>query len=221
VANWDTKPRRPEINPYLELHRQKAEIVTAEVAPAYRGRWGDAFAAPAPLHLELGTGHGSWLGTVARARPDANWLGLEIRYKRCVQTAGKVAGLPNARVVRWSWFLLRELFAPGELAGLYVHHPDPWAKRSQERNRLFDAEFFEVAGELCAPGAELRVKTDHPAHADAILAALPASAFELLGETRDLGRDGAPWPDDVPTGYQARFMAEGKAILAVRGRRRE
>ena len=210
---------RPEVNPYRDLHAQfGAEIVAAEQAPSLKGRWGEAFGREAPRFLELGLGNGSWLVARAVSAPAEDWIGLEIRFKRCVQTAEKLraAGAKNAKVVRYSWFDLLDLFADGELAGLYIHHPDPWAAHSQAKHRLINDDFVDLAARLVRPGGELRLKTDFKPHREALLAGVARrGGWSVVGQSDDVRGTGAPWPDDVVTGYQAKFDAQRLPVYAA------
>lgn len=223
AARADIPRHRPDINPYRDGHAAFGrELLPADAAPALRGRWAAEFGREAPIQLELGLGNGSWLATAAAGAPDQDWIGLEIRYKRCVQTAEKVrkAGSTNARVVRYSWFALAELFADGELSGIWIHHPDPWSHPLQAKHRLIDDAFVALAARLVRPGGELRLKTDYKPHRQALLAGVAASpGWEVVGTSDDIRRDGAPWPDDVVTGYQAKFDAAGEPVYAARLRR--
>lgn len=209
---------RAEVNPHREGHRQfGSELVPADEAEALAGDWARSFGREAPLHVELGTGHGSWLAAAAAAHPERDWLGVEIRYKRCVQTATRLRGVgaTNGRVVRYSWFALDRLLRPASVAAFYIHHPDPWPAEREKKHRLIEPGFVGRVAEWLEPGGELRLKTDFPPHATALLAAVRALPFSLLGHTTDLAATGAPWPDDVVTGYQARFHAQGVPIHAV------
>ena len=116
----DTRPDdlpRPDLNPYLRLHREWGPpVLTASDAAANRGRWDAAFEAPGPLHVEVGPGNGFHLAGMAARHPDVNWLGLEIRYKRVVLCAKKIesAGVArNARIARYDAWWLDDVFAPG------------------------------------------------------------------------------------------------------------
>ncbi len=210
---------RHEVNPYRHDHeRFGKEIIAAEQAPSRRGGWHTEFGRDAPRHLELGVGNGSWLADSASRAPDRDWIGLEIRYKRCVQAAEKVraAGASNARVVRYSWFEVEQLFAPGELAGIHVNHPDPWSHPSDAKHRLITPGFLEGAAHLVAPGGELRLKTDFDGHQLALVGAVAIStSWSLLGTSNDIRGAGAPWPDDIVTGYQAKFGKEGLPVFGA------
>lgn len=212
----------PGVNPYVASHREMPQVVPASEAPGWRGRWAELFGRRAPLHLEVGSGNGFYLTGMAALHPERDWLGLEIRFKRVVLAARKLgaAGLRNARVVRYDAFVLADLFAPGELAGLHVNHPDPWARRSQARKRLVGPAFLAMVTPLLAPGAEVRLKTDFAPHVAALLAAAKDLPYEVLGTREDVEGSGAPWPDEVRTNYQRKAALAGRPVHAAWLRRR-
>ena len=122
--------------------------------------------------------------------------------------------------MRYSWFALDDLFVDGELDAIYIHHPDPWSSPSKAKHRLITPEFVAQAARLVRAGGELRLKTDFRPHRDALVAAAAAAReWELLGQSDDVRGAGAPWPDDVVTGYQAKFDAAGEPVFAARLRR--
>lgn len=214
---------RPEVNPYRETHRHFGpELVPADRFPEWAGRFAEHFGRDAPLHVELGTGSGDWLVAMARLHPGWNWLGVEIRYKRCTQTARRIraAELPHARVARFSWFGLDGVFGEGELAGLHINHPDPWPSEKDRKHRVIEPGFAALVARWLRPGAEWRLKTDFAPHAEAMLTAIAGLPFELIGRSGDIRAEGAPWPDEVVTPYQARFDADGVPVHGVRVRRR-
>ena len=216
----------PDLNPYLRLHREAGPpVITAEQATGFRGRWADAFGADRPLHVEIGSGNGFFLAGMAARHPDQSWLGIEIRFKRVVLCAKKIKALnvgANARVARYDAWWLEDLFEPGAVAGLFVNHPDPWEKDSDEKKRLMSPHFAAWAAEAMAPGAMLRLKSDHLNNINALESAAAAQPFELLGRVEDIERNGTPWPveDDVITNYQSKFIKRRLPVHALWLRRR-
>lgn len=221
----DEELRNPDLNPYIRLHREVGlPVITAEQAPALRGRWGEHFGREAPLHVEIGSGNGFFLSGMAARHPEQDWVGVEIRYKRVVLCARKIqgAGVGNARIVRYDAWSLDDLFEPGTLAGLYVNHPDPWPKERQAEKRLLGPHFVSWAARALRPGASLRLKTDYPGNVELLRCSIEGQPFEILGQTDDIRRDGPPWgEDDVVTNYQRKFYQRGLPVLALWVRRRE
>lgn len=226
----DTRPDdlpRPDLNPYLRLHREWGPpVLTASDAAANRGRWDAAFEAPGPLHVEVGPGNGFHLAGMAARHPDVNWLGLEIRYKRVVLCAKKIesAGVArNARIARYDAWWLDDVFAPGEIAALYAHHPDPWSKDRHEKKRLMGPFFAAWASRALRVGAPIRVKTDHKPNIDRLVAAFEGLPLRVVEVREDVARNGCPWPseDDVVTNYESKFYKRGEPVHALLAERVE
>ena len=211
----------PNLNPHLRRHVEWGPpVLTATDAAALRGRWADAFPRAQPLHLEVGPGNGFHLAAMAARHPDRNWLGVEIRYKRVVLCAKKIeaaGATDNARICRYDAWWLDDLFVPGEVAGLYVNHPDPWTKDRHEKKRLMGPFFAAWAARAMAEGASLRLKTDHRPNVERLVAAFDGLPLRVVGRSDDVAANGLPWPedDDVRTNYQSKFDKRGEPIYAM------
>lgn len=217
----------PDVNPYLKLHREWGPpVLTATQSAANKGRWSSAFARSQPLHVEVGPGNGFHLAGMASRHPDQNWLGIEIRYKRVILCAKKIEGAgvtDNARVCRYDAWWLDDVFAPGEIDGLYVHHPDPWKRDVDRSKRLMSPFFAGWAARAMKPGALLRLKTDHRRNIDWLVSAFDTLPFEVVERRDDVVHAGYPWPteDDVITNYESKFHKRNEPIFALLARRVE
>ena len=213
----------PDLNPYLKIHREMGPpVITAEDAPGFRGRWHESYGREAPLHVEIGPGNGFYLSGMAGRHPECNWLGIEIRFKRVVLCARKIiaAGvMDQARVARYDAWQLEDIFASGEIGGLHINFPDPWKKDRHEKHRLLGPELAAWAADALAPGAEIRVKSDHRPNLERMAAACAPHAFSEIAWSEDIGRDGAPWPDDLQTNYQSKFDKREEPTYALLLRR--
>ena len=210
---------KPDLNPYMKLHREMGRpVLTASETSANRGKWQGEFERNAPLHVEIGTGNGFFLAGMAKRHPEYNWVGLEIRFKRVVQTARKVikaGAVDNTIVSRYNAHQLSDVFATNEIDALYINHPDPWAKQKQASHRLLSATFFETIGALMKPGSILRLKTDHLVNIHGTITNIVGHPFEVIGKSDNIEKHGAPWPDDIVTNYQRKFYKKGLPVYAL------
>ena len=216
-----------DANPYTVSHREEGRpVITASEGWPLRGRWHEEFGREAPLHVEIGSGNGFFLSGLALQHPEWDVLGIEIRYKRVVLCARKirVAGVSNARILRYHAAFLDDLFLPGTLAGLYVNHPDPWPRERQEKNRLISRWFLEDVARLLKPGAWMRLKSDHKPNIDRVSELLdrgpdgeplPRLPLRVTGYADDVTTGPAPWPDDIETNYQRKFRLRGLPVYAL------
>jgi len=208
----------PEFNPYLRRYEEfGSPVVLSREAANACGRWGQVFAQEQPVHLEIGSGNGFFLAGIAQVHPEWNVLGVEIRYKRIVTAAKKIRAFgveDNARITRYDAWWLDEVFAAGELSGIYLNHPDPWPKEKHQRNRLLCPFFAEWAARTLKPGSEMRLKTDSLLNLRQLEAAIKDQPFEIVAQVEDIGRNGVPWPEDeeITTNFQRKFQNMGLPV---------
>jgi tRNA (guanine-N7-)-methyltransferase len=183
------------VNPYVQLLRDAT--ATGELAVAHgpmlkehTGKWRAAidrfYRRPAsserrPLFVEIGCHKGLTLTAMAAAHPEADFIGIDITFKRVVTTAqrAKKAGLANVYCVMANAVGIDQLFGEGEIDGLVVFFPDPWIKKkSQAKNRLIDAAFCERLSRVLAPHGTAWLKTDQELYYSEASAAFAATGFK-------------------------------------------
>ncbi len=168
-----------------------------------------AFGRAAPTEMEIGSGKGRFLLESAAERPERNFLGAELEgeYARLARARAARRGLTNVRFERLDGkAFVRDRLAPGSLAALHVFFPDPWPKKRHRKRRLFDASFAAAAARALAPGAPLRVASDHLDYF--------AEIVEVLDAEKGLARvpesETGPWTSG--TNYELKFLKEGRPI---------
>jgi len=117
----------------------------------------------AAMELEVGTGKGLFLRTAAAARPDVDFLGVEIapRYARFAAANLARRGLTNALVVAGDAVrLLEELLPATCLAAVHLYFPDPWWKRRHKRRRVLRESLVGHVERTLQPGGSLHFWTD-------------------------------------------------------------
>jgi tRNA (guanine-N7-)-methyltransferase len=116
-----------------------------------------------PVEIEVGSGKGLFLVTASAARPDVNFLGIEIERKYQLFTATRLAkrGRSNVRMVcADARIFIRDCIPPGSVQAIHVYFPDPWWKRRHRKRRLWTPEFAEQCERGLRPGGRLNVATD-------------------------------------------------------------
>lgn len=172
--------------------------------------WAALFGRAAPLVIEVGFGSGLFLAHLARTRPDANILGVEISVPALRNAARKIerGRLDNVRLLHAeATAVFQALCAPAGVDAAIINFPDPWPKKGHQARRLIDDEFLWLLATRLRPGATLDVATDHDDYA--------AQIADCLGRSPHFeSRNGAPFvfenPDRVTTKYETVALTEGR-----------
>jgi len=170
-----------------------------------------AFGRRAPHVLEIGFGMGETTAKIAAARPDRDFLGIEVHPPGIGSLLRQLDehGLTNVRVIRHDAVeVVAAMIPPGSLAGIHVFFPDPWPKKRHHKRRLLTAAFVHELALRLAPDGTLHVATDWEEYAQEILAVLDAEP--LLTNTSG---DFAPRPDYRPlTKFENRGLKLGHGV---------
>jgi tRNA (guanine-N7-)-methyltransferase len=141
------------------------------------------FGRAGPLEVEVGSGKGLFLRNAAAARPEVNFLGIEVAKKYAEFAAAGLAkaGLANALMVQGDGLrVFQELIPDDSLAAVHVYFPDPWWKKRHRRRRVMRESFLRDIERTLRPGGSLHFWTDVEEYFQTSLALL-ASETTLLG----------------------------------------
>ncbi|HYE18067.1 MAG TPA: hypothetical protein VEA69_06470 [Tepidisphaeraceae bacterium] len=204
---------------------------------ALRGAWADLFRArigPAfggDVTLEIGCFDAELLAAVAPAHPRRAFVGIDWKAKAVYDGARRLSdlGVSNVALIRARGQDLPRLFAPGELAAVWVFHPDPFDKPGEFDNRLVTPAFLRDVHAALAPDGRFVLKTDHAeyfAWATAKLAAV-SPLFDVVHASPDYSTDPAARPAALahPFGphatlFERRFAGRGQPIAYAEAVRR-
>ena len=145
-----------------------------------------AFGRRAPTVLEIGFGMGETTAAIAAARPDVDFLCVEVFVAGIGALARRVTdlGLANVRVVEHDAVeVVRDMLAPDTLAGVHIFFPDPWPKARHHKRRLVAQPFIGRLASRIAPGGYLHCATDWQDYAEQMLGVL--SGEEQLRNLHD------------------------------------
>lgn len=165
----------------------------------------------APLVLEIGFGMGAATATIAQARPDTDFLGVEVHPPGVGALLQNIEalGLTNLRIVQHDAVeVLEHMIAPGLLAGVHLYFPDPWHKTKHHKRRLVQPPFVARLVSRLAPGGYLHCATDWQPYAEQMLAVLSAEP-----QLRNTAEAYAPRPDWRPlTKFEQRGLDRGHGV---------
>lgn len=132
----------------------------------------DVFGRIAPTILEIGCGMGETTAAIAAAQPGNNYLGIEVHTPGVGSLLKQIVTLEltNLRLIQHDAVdVVREMVAPGSLAGIHVFFPDPWPKKRQQKRRLIQAPFVALLVQRLGAGGYLHCATDWQEYAEQML----------------------------------------------------
>jgi len=122
------------------------------------------FGRKGPVHIEIGSGKGTFLLGQARQSPQINFLGIEWANKYCRFAVDRIGrwGLTNVRIIRTdaTWFL-SEHVGDSSVDCFHVYFPDPWPKKRHHKRRFISAPNMSQMLRCLKVGGQIRIATDH------------------------------------------------------------
>ncbi len=173
-----------------------------------------------PVHIEIGTGKGTFLLNQARAQPGNNFLGIEWArkyYRYSVDRIGRW-GLTNVRIIRTDAATFLADFIPdNSVECFHIYFPDPWPKKRHHKRRFICPANLEHLLRCLKTGGQLKIATDHTDYFEVIKMVL-AARNEKLQEIDFLPTAGAEASEWVGTNFERKYLKDQRPIytLAVR-----
>ncbi len=115
-----------------------------------------------PIHIEIGTGKGRYIHTLAKNNPNINYIGVEMFDSVIVRAIEKVEedNIDNIKFIRCDAFLLMEKFDK-YFDQIYLNFSDPWPKSRHEKRRLTSKRFLDIYKKILKDDGLLTFKTDN------------------------------------------------------------
>lgn len=172
------------------------------------------FGRKAPQIVEIGFGMGQATAQIAQARPDDDFVGIEVHAPGVGGLCKLIeeGGITNLRIVQHDAVeVLRDMIPEASLAGVHIYFPDPWPKKRHHKRRLVQGPFVKLIASRLAPGGYLHCATDWEEYAHQMLEVL--SAEPMLANTAE---GFAPKPDYRPlTKFENRGIKLGHGVWDV------
>ena len=170
-----------------------------------------------PVHVEIGSGKGTFLLNEARAFPDINFLGIEWAskyYRHAVDRIGRW-GLSNVRLIRTdATAFLRKSLPNESVTCFHVYFPDPWPKKRHHKRRFICNSNIEQILRILKTSGLLRIATDHAGYFEQIKTVLDAysARFDATEFHPAAGAKAGEW---VGTNFERKYLKEERSVFCI------
>ncbi len=181
-----------------------------------KGFWsGKYFKNANPIILELGCGKGEYTVGLARAYPQFNFIGVDIKGAR-IWTGAKMAvdeNIKNVAFIRSRIEFVESFFGKDEIDEIWITFPDPQIKKRRNKKRLTGSRFLSTYRNFLKKDGLVHLKTDNEVMFSYTRELVKINNLELVSETNDLYRSDVYGPArDIQTFYEKQFLEEGLNI---------
>ena len=182
----------------------------------HKGKWSEYFQNTNPLHIEIGSGKGKFITTLADMNKNINYIGIEKQISVLAKLIKRVPdeGFKNLAVMNADAELLPQFFSAGEISCIYLNFSDPWPKKRHAKRRLTNNRFLEVYKALLKDDGIISFKTDNRGFFDYSLEQFGLSGYLLINVTYDLHKSHLV-DNNAATEYEERFISQGLPIYAL------
>jgi tRNA (guanine-N7-)-methyltransferase len=170
-----------------------------------------------PVHIEIGSGKGTFLVNQAKARPVDNFLGIEWAskyYRYAVDRIGRW-GLTNVRIIRTdAAVFLADFITDSSVECFHIYFPDPWPKKRHHKRRFISPGNLEHLIRCLKTGGQLKIATDHEDYFHVIQEVITKQdkGLEEIQFLPTVGADKGEW---VGTNFERKYLKDQRPIYTL------
>ncbi|PKG43099.1 tRNA (guanosine(46)-N7)-methyltransferase TrmB [Psychroflexus sp. MES1-P1E] len=199
----------------------RSEIVDEEFQ--FKGKWKrDFFKNDKPLILELGCGKGEYTLGLAKRNKDCNYLGIDIkgaRFWKGAKTALE-GDLSNVGFLRTQIELVDQVFAKGEVDGIWITFPDPQIKWKRTKHRMTNPQFLKKYKHILTKEGIIHLKTDSEFMHGYTLGILEGLGHEIIYAHHNIyvNHEAPEEVVGIKTFYEQQYLDKNKLITYLKFR---
>ncbi|MFD2169707.1 tRNA (guanosine(46)-N7)-methyltransferase TrmB [Tumebacillus lipolyticus] len=209
---------REKLIKQYQMHKAAGRIL--ELPSKHKGRWHELFGNDNPIYIEIGTGRGRFISTLAHQHPDINFVGIELEHELLGRVGRKAAELEvgnNLILTPADASRLIDFFDAGEVHRIYLNFSDPWPKTRHAKRRLTYRSFLQSYRSVLRADGAVHFKTDNRDLFEFSLNELADDDWKLSAITLDLHN--SRWMEgNIMTEYEEKFSSRGMPIYRVEAR---
>ncbi|HEC2145553.1 TPA: tRNA (guanosine(46)-N7)-methyltransferase TrmB [Staphylococcus delphini] len=201
---------KPWAESYLTEHN---DIVDLEGVHAHQvSEW---FEQQQPIHIEVGSGMGKFITTLAQQNPHINYVAIERDKNVMIRVLDKVRelNLTNIKLLCNDAVILTDYFRQGEVDRIYLNFSDPWPKKRHAKRRLTYRSFLALYQQILREDGELHFKTDNRGLFAYSLESM--SQFGMYFTKINLNLHQEDDGENIPTEYEHKFAEKGSRIYRM------
>ena len=172
----------------------------------YIGKWNTLFNNNNDIELEVGTGKGKFIISLAQSNPNINYIGIE-KYASPLVNAVKMLKeeeLPNLKLICIDAVNLPNIFNK-EIHKVYLNFSDPWPKKKHAKRRLSSSNFLKLYDDIFKDKKRIQMKTDNDDLYEYSLISFEEYGYNIL-------KTDTNYFDKYTTEYEDKFRNLGKNI---------
>ncbi|MCU5746137.1 tRNA (guanosine(46)-N7)-methyltransferase TrmB [Staphylococcus sp. SQ8-PEA] len=201
---------KPWADDYLKEHQ---DIVDIDGTHAKKmGQW---FEKTQPIYIEIGSGRGQFITTIAAQHPEINFVAIEREKNVMVNILRDVLdhSITNLKLICNDAVELTEYFNSHEVDRIYLNFSDPWPKRRHTKRRLTYPTFLAIYKEILKGEGEIHFKTDNRGLFAYSLESM--SQFGMYFTKINLNLHEEDDEDNIETEYERKFADKGSRIYRM------
>ncbi|MFM7318523.1 MAG: tRNA (guanosine(46)-N7)-methyltransferase TrmB [bacterium] len=175
----------------------------------------DIFGNDQPVEIEVGSGKALFLRQATQARPQHNFLGIEIIRKYARHGADRLKNInaSNVKILPGDALRFLKKVPDQSVSTVHIYYPDPWWKRKHHKRRVFTTDFVTDVQRILKPGGQFLIATDVGDYYEHVLMLM--SEFKLF-QTLPSEELNQPSHDlDYLTNFERKFRKQGKPVYRV------
>ena len=172
----------------------------------YKGKWKELFKNNNPIEIEIGTGKGKFITSLAMDNPNINYIGIEKYDSPLVSAVKKLDGIEigNLKLICMDAANIEDVFDK-EVDKIYLNFSDPWPKKRHTKRRLSSSSFLEKYDSIFKDTKRIQMKTDNDDLYEYSLLSFSENGYKII-------KTDTSYMDKYTTEYEDKFISLGKNI---------
>ena len=205
---------RMRYKPWAEDYLKKEPNIV-DLDGSHAGQISDWFDNDQPIYIEIGSGMGQFITTLAAQYPEINFISMEREKSVMVKVLDKVLdqGLTNIKLICNDAIELNEYFKDEEISRIYLNFSDPWPKKRHTKRRLTYHTYLALYKQVLKKHGELHFKTDNRGLFAYSLESM--SQFGMYFTKINLNLHQEDVETNIETEYERKFSDKGSRIYRM------